>query len=237
MAPAVRSLTLSSLIHAGLFGLALFCGFRLAGGGTGKRATVVVAAAPAPTVFTEPEELPIADPEPEPARDLAPEAPLPEPEWTEHPLPPRPETPAPRPERPDFGPGFFLDPVLAGIRERTPETEATAPPEPVAEAVPVAPEAIEDAEAGTEESVLLEAPTPRYPRASIRRGEEGRVLCRMHIDASGRVVRVEVLESSGHRRLDEAACAGLLHWRFKPRTEGGSAVGDVLDHPVEFRLE
>lgn len=94
-----------------------------------------------------------------------------------------------------------------------------------------------EAETLVAEAGVLEAPAPRYPRISVRRGEEGTVTCRLFVSAQGYVTRVEVLESSGHDRLDEAALEALRTWRFVPRQEDGRAVATTLRHPVTFVLD
>jgi len=81
------------------------------------------------------------------------------------------------------------------------------------------------------------APPPTYPRLSVRAGEEGSVLCRIHISERGEVTEVEVVESSGFERLDEAARATLLGWSFEPRRLDGRSVSSTLLHRVTFRLE
>jgi protein TonB len=81
------------------------------------------------------------------------------------------------------------------------------------------------------------APAPVYPRLSVRAGEEGSVLCRLHISERGEVTEVEVVESSGFERLDEAARATLLGWSFEPRRQDERAVASTLLHRVTFRLE
>ena len=88
-----------------------------------------------------------------------------------------------------------------------------------------------------EEAAALETPPPAYPRLSQRAGEEGSVLCRLHISARGTVTAVDVVETSGHARLDDAAKEALLRWRFRPRSEGGRPVETTLQHRVVFRLE
>ena len=65
--------------------------------------------------------------------------------------------------------------------------------------------------------------------------EEGTVRCRLHVAADGAVTRVDVVESSGHRRLDRAAVAALLLWRFEPAS--ASEAPWTLLHPVTFLLE
>lgn len=90
---------------------------------------------------------------------------------------------------------------------------------------------------GGSAAVLLFGPHPEYPPASIRRGEEGRVLCCLHVGKDGGVHAVDVLQSSGHARLDQAATDALLRWRFQPATEGGHCVPFRLSHPVTFVLK
>lgn len=85
--------------------------------------------------------------------------------------------------------------------------------------------------------LALEAPPPVYPSACVRRGEEGSVLCALHVDTAGRVTEVEVLQSSGHRRLDEAAKTALRRWRFEPARKDGRVVHARIQHRVHFRLE
>ena len=86
-------------------------------------------------------------------------------------------------------------------------------------------------------AVLTFGPRPSYPAQAVRRGEEGRVLCALHIDARGTVTRVEVLRSSGHELLDGAAVDALMRWRFLPAREAGRAVSCRVPHWVTFRLE
>jgi len=70
-----------------------------------------------------------------------------------------------------------------------------------------------------------------------RAGEEGSVLCLLHLSEAGEVEQVEVIESSGFERLDNAACEGLLRWRFVPRRVDGRAVATTLLHRVTFELK
>lgn len=83
----------------------------------------------------------------------------------------------------------------------------------------------------------LHNPTPEYPAAARRRGEEGRVMLRVRVLASGRPADIEVVESSTHPRLDRAARAAVASWRFEPARQGGQAVDSWLRVPIVFRLE
>jgi protein TonB len=81
------------------------------------------------------------------------------------------------------------------------------------------------------------APLPPYPRPELQRGVEGSVLLRVEVDGAGRVLRVEIEESSGHRRLDRAAQQQVAkHWRFRPATRDGRPVAGWVRVPIEFSL-
>jgi protein TonB len=83
----------------------------------------------------------------------------------------------------------------------------------------------------------LENPAPRYPRVSIRNGDEGQVLLRVFVDANGRPLEVTVERSSGHRELDRAAREQVLaQWRFQPAQRAGVAVPAWALVPIDFRL-
>ncbi|MXO86881.1 TonB family protein [Altererythrobacter aurantiacus] len=56
-----------------------------------------------------------------------------------------------------------------------------------------------------------------YPSEAIRLGQQGRVKVRLTIDPTGRTSDCDVIDSSGHAILDQAACDGLAtHARFEP---------------------
>jgi protein TonB len=90
---------------------------------------------------------------------------------------------------------------------------------------------------GAPGAVLTYDPRPEYPAESVRSGEDGHVLCSLHIDARGSVTRVELLRSSGHPRLDAAAVEALSRWKFLPARKDGHAVACRVPHWVTFRLE
>lgn len=66
--------------------------------------------------------------------------------------------------------------------------------------------------------------------------EEGRVLLDVHILPDGSVGEVKLRESSGFRRLDDAARSAIAHWRYVPATRGGEAVAFWYVQPVVFSL-
>lgn len=79
-------------------------------------------------------------------------------------------------------------------------------------------------------------PSPDYPRASIRRGETGRVVVRVLISAQGVVANATLRKSSGHERLDESALRAARLARFKPYTENGMPYPALADIPFDFVL-
>jgi len=86
-------------------------------------------------------------------------------------------------------------------------------------------------------AILRSGPKPEYPAASVLRSEEGTVLCAMRVRADGRVESVEILRSSGHPRLDQAAIDALSRWTFEPARSDGAATTARVVHQVAFRLE
>ncbi len=60
--------------------------------------------------------------------------------------------------------------------------------------------------------------------ASVR----GRVKVRLLIRTDGSVASVEVVVPSHDAALDEAACRGLLQWRFAPATRDGVPIDAYL---------
>jgi protein TonB len=77
---------------------------------------------------------------------------------------------------------------------------------------------------------------PAYPDRARARGWEGRVVLLLEIDAQGRVVSVEVVESSGRRLLDDAARDAAPSWEFLPALQEGRPVAGSLRVPVRFAL-
>lgn len=83
----------------------------------------------------------------------------------------------------------------------------------------------------------LNNPAPAYPRFSRRKGEEGRVLLKVLVTAKGAPEQVEVENSSGHKRLDEAAIKAVQNWRFVSARKGAEALSAYVLVPVKFSLD
>ncbi|MBN1847683.1 MAG: energy transducer TonB [Deltaproteobacteria bacterium] len=67
---------------------------------------------------------------------------------------------------------------------------------------------------------------PVYPRIAKRRGYEGTVILKVLVGVDGSVADLEILESSGHDILDQAAGKSVRKWMFEPWKKG--------DEPIEM---
>lgn len=78
---------------------------------------------------------------------------------------------------------------------------------------------------------------PDYPPLSRRLGEYGTARLMLTVSSSGSVSDAVIVNSSGYRRLDEAAIAWIKgHWRYRPAREGSKPVAAQVGAVVEFRL-
>lgn len=87
------------------------------------------------------------------------------------------------------------------------------------------------------DAAYLNNPAPVYPRASRRRGEQGRVLLQVQVNARGLPEQVEIHEGSGYARLDAAALKAVQGWRFVPARRGGEAITASVLVPILFQME
>lgn len=83
----------------------------------------------------------------------------------------------------------------------------------------------------------LQPPKPDYPRVAKRAGEQGKVVLRILIDDKGLPERVDIQQSAGYTRLDEAARAAALRAVFKPHLEDGQPVSAYVLVPINFALK
>lgn len=78
---------------------------------------------------------------------------------------------------------------------------------------------------------------PEYPMSAIRQEWQGRILLRLRIGPDGRVLAAEVLTSSGHPVLDQAAVqTALREWRFLPALRDDEPVEGIFSAWVRFDL-
>lgn len=82
------------------------------------------------------------------------------------------------------------------------------------------------------------APAPNYPRTAQRLGLTGTVMLQVLVDIDGQPLAVTVVQSSGHRELDDAARTQVLkRWSFRPATRDGVAIQAIGLVPVQFSLQ
>lgn len=67
--------------------------------------------------------------------------------------------------------------------------------------------------------------------------EQGKVLVRVFVDENGEAKQVELKQSSGYDRLDNAALDAVRRWRFKPGTVNGEPKAMWNNVPINFVLE
>lgn len=108
-----------------------------------------------------------------------------------------------------------------------------APPEPVRAAPAPQPEPLIEARFDAD---YLSNPKPTYPVASRRLGESGVVHLRVHVGADGAADKVEIKNSSGFPRLDEAARETVTRWHFVPARRGATNVAAWVVVPIVFSL-
>jgi protein TonB len=158
--------------------------------------------------------------------------------------PPPPPKPKPKPKmkpvvkQPDPPPPMVTAPVEAPTPvEVAPPPPPPPPPQPpriVAPAPPPIPVAVSPPIFSAD---YLRNPPPDYPALSRRLREEGRVVLRVLVDASGKASEIELRESSGHPRLDSAAREAVARWKFVPAKRGDTPVSAWVLVPISFTLE
>lgn len=148
-----------------------------------------------------------------------------------------PQIAAPKPVPPKTAPRKSVaPPVMAApsVNANTATSFAVAPqPEPVAASAVHAPAPVVAARFDAD---YLQNPKPVYPPISRRMGEEGKVVLRVRVSAQGVPLAVEIRQSSGFARLDEAAKAAVERWRFVPARQGAEPVESSVLVPLNFTL-
>jgi protein TonB len=77
---------------------------------------------------------------------------------------------------------------------------------------------------------------PEYPEAAIRDRAQGTTVLSVEVLSTGRVGRVVVKRSAGHRALDRAAIDAVRQWQFEPARRGPTPVTVWATLPVNFEL-
>ena len=116
-----------------------------------------------------------------------------------------------------------------------------APPPPITnvttQAVPPAPPAPRAIVPGTPvKPTFVPDVQDYYPEVSRRNAEEGRAVVKVCVNTAGKIDSVEVVYTTGHPLLDEAALKVAKAFRFKPATSEGKPVASCPNLPVKFEL-
>ena len=83
----------------------------------------------------------------------------------------------------------------------------------------------------------LQNPKPDYPPMSKRLGEQGTVLVRVLIGVDGLAQQGEIQQSSHFDRLDRAALATALKWRYVAGKRAGKPEAMWFTVPIAFVLQ
>lgn len=160
---------------------------------------------------------------------------------------PVPPSPAMQPRQAARRPAPQPTPQPLAIADPTPAPNAPAGvPTPQPPAPPIGtPVAAAPAPSSTPAKVELPStdadylnnPKPAYPPLSKRMGEQGKVVVRVLIDANGLPQKAEIRSSSGFERLDQAALATVMKWRYVPGKRAGVAEAMWFNVPINFVLE
>ena len=75
-----------------------------------------------------------------------------------------------------------------------------------------------------------------YPRWALRQGWQGEVVIAIEILTNGSVGRSQVMNSSGHQVLDDAAVKAVKTWKFQPAMREGKSVLECIEIPINFEL-
>ena len=153
----------------------------------------------------------------------------------EAPVAPKIEPPKPQPAQ-QVAPKKALTPppVMASTSNNAPASfSVPSQPEPVAAPAVAAPAPITAARFDAD---YLQNPKPVYPPMSRRMGEEGRVVLRVKVSAQGLPISIEIKQSSGVQRLDDAARSAVERWRFVPAKQGNEPVEATVLVPLNFTL-
>ena len=141
-------------------------------------------------------------------------------------------------------------PLPVAIADPTPAPNAptgTIAPQPApalmtapvaaAPAAPAAPAAAPTVQLPSSDADYLQNPRPPYPSLSRRLNEQGKTTVRVLIGIDGQPQRAEVAKTSGFERLDQAAIATVMRWRFVPGKRGGAPEAMWFNVPINWVLE
>lgn len=149
--------------------------------------------------------------------------------------PPAPQLAAPA--SPDPAPNApTAAPVAAAPLPAITQPVSPAPVAARADIRPAAP-AAPTLELPSSDADYLHNPKPAYPALSRRLGEQGTVQVRVLIGADGVPQKADIQKSSGFDRLDQAALATAMAWRYVPGKRSGTPEAMWFTVPIAFVLK
>lgn len=80
-------------------------------------------------------------------------------------------------------------------------------------------------------------PEPKYPVTAKKRRLEGSVVLEISIDNAGNITNMEILRSSGHGSLDNAALSVKDKLKYAPAFKDGEAIEFTLTKTITFVLD
>jgi protein TonB len=99
-----------------------------------------------------------------------------------------------------------------------------------------------DSTGGVQQGALIAPATkdqaihPKYPMASRRKGEQGRVILDVLVSKEGKARSVTIISTSGFKELDTAAKEAVMDAKFKPGERNGKAVEASARMTILFQL-
>lgn len=195
-----------------------------------RMAEAVVPAEILVEIMTAPAAPPAPEPAPQPQPKVQAKAPTPRPV---QPTPTPAATPQPSPAPLAIAPSAAAPAATAAA----PTAVAAAPAAASTGTAVSAPPAPARVELPSSSADYLNNPKPPYPALSKRLGEQGRVIVRVWIGTDGIASQASIKQSSGFDRLDQAAVATVLKWRYVPGKRGGVPEAMWFDVPVNWVLQ
>lgn len=117
-------------------------------------------------------------------------------------------------------------PITATVANTPEPAPAPAPPPPAPRV-----------ELPSTDADYLQNPRPIYPAMSKRLGEQGQVIHSVLIGIDGLPISARLVKSSGFDRLDAAAYAAVMRWRYVAGKRNGLATQMSYNAPINWVLE
>ncbi|MCK4538934.1 MAG: TonB family protein [Candidatus Krumholzibacteria bacterium] len=77
----------------------------------------------------------------------------------------------------------------------------------------------------------------KYPDSAVKEGLQGRTVVRVRVSKEGKTIETVIIESSGHKVLDDAAVESMKEVIWVPGSDKGKVVEAWVAVPVDFKLE